>query len=77
MKSNIIDINRGKGSRVRYEDMTDRDWLEIIDNILVRGIESMEDSGLDIYLESLTDDELIIKFNDLKGTSFIIKRCNE
>lgn len=77
MKNNIIDINRGKESIVKYEDMTDRDWLEIIDNILVRGIESIEDSGLDIYLESLTDNELIIKFNDLKGTSFIIKRCNE
>lgn len=51
-----------------------KDWLEVIDDILIKGLESTGDSDLDIYVEGLEDDEMIIRFNDIENTKFLIKR---
>lgn len=62
--------------KIKYKDMVTRDWLEIIMHLLNSGVEIQASSGIDYYLESITDDEMIIRFNDEKATSFIIKKCS-
>lgn len=65
-----------KENIIEYEDMTTRHWLEIIDDLLVKGIESQK-GGIDYYLEKLADDRLIIRFDDEKESKFIIQKLED
>lgn len=54
--------------------VTNKEWLELINNLILKGLESEPSNTLDIHLEELTDDGLIIRFNDISNSTFIIKR---